>query len=283
MPVYQVETDDGRTYQLDLEQPVPDGPGGRDMLQEILAEQLAHQHDESFDRRNFPVSTAAGDVGRGLVGGLRDFGQQFLDLPTQIGNTITEFISPDAPGLGRRRVVPEMQAPQLPDPTGQPRSGLERTIRTVTPLGLDVATLLLPIGKSIFARRAARRAAERTPMLFEPGSVAEDLAVPRGRRLDLFLEPESPASRPLSRFDKPVPTRGQPAGILKTVPSEGARRLAPVFDFQADRIPQMTQKQAVEAYRRIISRVPDYPIHEVENTPIFELLQRLEQHILSFR
>lgn len=38
----------------------------------------------------------------------------------------------------------------------------------------------------------------------------------------------------------------------------------------------------MNARRRILTKIPDYPMYQ-EGTPVYELLQRLEQHILSFR
>ena len=75
MPVYEVETDQG-TFELDVDQEIPDTLQGWAILQRLIAQQLT---DQAFDRRNFPVQTAAGDVGRGVVGGVLDATQQVLD------------------------------------------------------------------------------------------------------------------------------------------------------------------------------------------------------------
>ena len=99
MPVYEIELEDGRVFEVEVGLEIPDTPRGRALLQRLVAEQ---HRNEQFSRQAMPVQTAVGDIGRGIVGGVRDVGQQAIDLPVGILNTITEFISPDPPGGPRR-------------------------------------------------------------------------------------------------------------------------------------------------------------------------------------
>src|SRR5919109_1919790 len=101
MPTYEVETDKG-TFQLEIDRELDDSPASHQLLQRLVSQQLQQQ--------NTPLSLATQ-----VLGGVRDAAQGVLDLPASLANTITEFVSPHPPGGPRRRVVPEVQAPQLPD------------------------------------------------------------------------------------------------------------------------------------------------------------------------
>jgi hypothetical protein len=261
MPTYEVETDQG-TFQLEVDQPVPEGEPGQRMLEGLVAEQL---QAEAFERRNYPVKTAVGDIGRGIVGGVRDFGQQFIDLPVDIFNAISElYLSPDPPGGPRRRMVEDLQAPQLPD-VGEQRSGLEQGVRTGTTIATDVLV-------STFAVPALRRA-------FLTKLLGSQRGVP------LMFEPGATAARAANRFEKGVKTLAEVTteSILDTPPSTGAHNLSRlVFDFNASDIPKMTLTRAINARKRILTKIPDFDLQQ-SGGPLGELLERLEAQILRHR
>jgi hypothetical protein len=86
---YAVDTDKG-TFEVALDQEVPDTEAGRVLLQRLVAQQLRYQEAERQRPQNRVL-------------------QAVLDAPAALANTMTEFISPDPPGPGRRRVVPEVK------------------------------------------------------------------------------------------------------------------------------------------------------------------------------
>lgn len=249
MPRYEVDTDQGR-YEIETDQPVPDDARGQVLLQRLLARQLLAQRASQ---------NTAGSFATQLVGGVRDAAQQFIDLPAEILNAISLFVSPDPPGGPRRRVIPEAQLPQLPN-TVSPQTFEETATRWLANLGANLA--LTPAFPGV--RRWFQ--SPSTPMLFEPGR-----AVARG----------APASFPK------IPTVAPATEILQKPMSEGAMRLAQLFDipFDTRQIASMSHTQALAARRRILSRIPDYDVAELrqQGGPLGELLEAIDQQILRYR
>jgi hypothetical protein len=140
----------------------------------------------------------------------------------------------------RRRMVEDLQAPQLPD-VGEPRNGVEKGVRTGTTIATDVlvSTLAVPALRRAFLTKflGPQRGA---PLMFEPGAAA---------------------ARAGSRFEKGVRTLAEvtESSILDTPPSKGASNLAQlVFDFHASDIPKMSLIQATNARKRILTKIPDF-------------------------
>ncbi len=282
MPRYRVKTDQG-TFALEVDQAIPDTPQGRAVMQRLVAHQLAEQESRAFAQRDFPVATAVGDIGRGVVGGMRDAAQQIIEVPVSILNTITEFISPDPPGPpgSRRRLVPEVAAPQLPD-FDPPRPGLERGVRTGTNITTDAAlALLVPGMRRALARRLRilgsgfKRPRQGVPLMFETThpQFSSKRAVARQR-------PGQPAIKTLATVESQPP-------LLRPL-SEGAKRTAKLFDISINNtgdVITMTLEQATQARRRILSRlgVDGVRLAEQPNTPIGELMQVIEAQILRHR
>ena len=47
MPTYQIELEDGRQFELELDQAVPEGAAGQELLQQLIGDQLAAAEAES--------------------------------------------------------------------------------------------------------------------------------------------------------------------------------------------------------------------------------------------
>ncbi len=252
MPRYRVITDQG-TFELEVDREIPDTPQGRAVMQRLVAEQLQAQDDRGFAQHNFPIGTAVGDIARGIVGGVRDAAQQLVNVPTAILNVITEGISPDPPGPpgSRRRLVPEVAAPQLPD-FDSPRPGLERGVRTGTNITTDAAlALLVPGMRRALARRLRilgsgfKRPRQGVPLMFETThpQFSSKRAVARQR-------PGQPPAKTLATVES------QPS-LMRPL-SEGAKRTARLFDISINNngdVITMTLEQATQARRRILSRL----------------------------
>jgi hypothetical protein len=126
-------------------------------------------------------------------------------------------------------------------------------------------------------------------LLFEPGSVARDIAEQHMRKPKLDYEPGAPAAKGQREWHPSgvgsVPaakTLAEPTALLKTPAPAGARNLARVFGFEADDIPQMSQQAALVRREQLRRAVPDYAT-QVEAGPLRDLLERLEEHLLRFR
>jgi hypothetical protein len=256
MAVYEVETDQG-TFEIEVDREVPDTPEGRKVLARLVARELAFQRS---------TRNSAGTIVGQMVGGVRDAAQQVLDLPAQIGNVISEFVSPDAPGGPRRRVVPEVQAPQLPE-VEPPQTKLEKGVR----VGSQVATTL---AASLLAPGVRDRAAR---LLFgEPPTV---------RPVPLMFEPGRPVARSAPAGQKPVPTLAVPGASQEL--SEGAMRLAQLYDipFRTRDIQKLSLEQALRAKGRLVNRLSPYDYAELmsSDTPVAELIQAIEAQILRYR
>jgi hypothetical protein len=203
---------------------------------------------------------------RQVGGGMRDATQQALDVPAQVANVITEFISPDAPGGPRQRVVPEVQAPQLPD-VEPPTTPVERGVRLVSHLATTLATALL-----------APDVAER--VLIKLGL----LKVPRG--VPLMFEPGASAAKSVPAGQKPTPTMAVPSGVLTGELSAGAANTAKVLGLPHTMasIRAMTQAEAAAARAKLIDAVGDaYELVAESGTPAAELYQAIEQQLLRYR
>jgi hypothetical protein len=252
MPTYEVETDRG-TYQLEIDQELDDSPQSHALLQKLVAHQL--RYADASERNT------AGSLATQVLGGVLDFGQQLLNTPAQIASTISEFVSPDAPGGPRRRVVPEVQAPQLPD-VAPPETGLEKGVRIGSNIATGVATSLVsPAVRSGLRLRSS--APPGAPLMYEPGRLVGRSAMPGFPR---------------------VPTLAQPTGVLTGELSEGASNLARLFEMPRtmEGIRKMSQMQTLQARARLLSKVPDYDLAQ-EQGPLRELLEVLEQQILRYR
>jgi hypothetical protein len=312
MPTYQVETDEG-VYELELEGELPEGPAGERLLQRLLRDQFRQQSrppestltpqqaqrwqvlgekSEALKAELGQGITAAGRAATQVAGGVRDAAQGWLELPASIFNVIGEFISPDAPGGPRRRLVPEVSSPQLPD-VSPPQSGLEKALRVGGQLAGDTAgALLLPPvrhGVATLGRKLRPGAKVGNELMFEPGSVAREIAerqMRKGARLD--YEPGSPTARGARDTHHPSVQRraertlAEPTELLRTPPSEGVQNLARLFGFEAEEIPQMSQAAALVHRKRLLTAVPDYATQQ-EAGPVRDLLERLEEHLLRFR
>jgi hypothetical protein len=288
MPTYQVETDDG-TYELELDGALPEGPAGEQLLRRLLRDQLRQQPRSPTGYAN--DAQALLGMGKQVLGGVRDSAQGLLDLPSNIANVISEYLSPDPPGGPRRRLVPEVQSPQLPD-VDPPQSGVEKALRITGRLAGDAsgAMLLPPVrhGVATLARKLRPGAKLGKELMFEPGSVARDIAERQMRRPQLDYEPGSPTARGARETNHPMVQRraektlAEPTELLKSPASEGAQNLAKLYGFTVEDIPQMSQAAALFHRRRLLSAVPDYAT-QVEAGPLRDLLQRLEDHLLRFR
>jgi hypothetical protein len=298
MPTYEVETADG-VFEIELEGELPEGPEGERILQRLLQQQLRQQPALPDPTQ---VPTVADDAAALLrtgkqaatqiLGGVRDSVQSLIDLPVQIGNVITEYVSPDAPGGPRRRLVPEVQSPQLPD-TAPPQSGWEKALRFGgQALGDAAGAMLLPgVRRGVGAVAKKLRPPGHTlgkELMFEPGSVARDIAEQQLRKPKLDYEPGAPAAKGQREWHPSgvgsVPaakTLGEVPELLKTVPSEGERNLARLFGFEAEAIPDMSQIQTLQ-YRNRLAGVTDYAT-QTEPGPLRDLLERLEAQILRYR
>jgi hypothetical protein len=288
MPTYQVETDDG-TYEVELDGDLPEGPAGERLLQRLLQQQSRQPPRPPTGYAN--DAQALLGMGKQVLGGVRDAAQGLLDLPSNIANVITEYISPDAPGGPRRRVVPKVQSPQLPD-VDPPQSGVEKAVRFGGQLLGDAAgaMLLPPIrhGVASLARKLRPGATLGKELMFEPGHTAREIAERQMRKPQLGYEPGSPTARGVKDTNYPFVTRraektlAEATELLKTPPSEGVQNLARLFGFEAEDIPQMSQQAALFHRRRLLSVVPDYATQQ-EAGPLRLLLERLDQQILRFR
>jgi hypothetical protein len=184
-------------------------------------------------------------LGRQVVGGLRDFAQQAIDVPVGIANAALSFVNPQPPGPGRQPPPYQIESPQLPG-VSPPQTTAERVTRTGTTVAADVlATLALPGMKTKLARLLQSDEALRPPgLMFEPGAAAAKGGLPGG----------------------PVKTLAAPSGVLTQELSEGATNLATVLGLPKTTasIKAMTQPEATKALRRIMSTVGEH----------YDLLQR---------
>jgi hypothetical protein len=286
MPTYQIDTDAG-TYEVELEGDLPEGPAGERILQRLLREHLRQQPPTPYAND----AQALLGMGKQVLGGVRDAAQGVLDLPANIANVISEYISSDAPGGPRRRLVPEVQSPQLPD-VAPPQGGVEKALRLGGQLAADAAgSLLLPgvrRGVGAVARKLRPGQKLGKELLFEPGSVARDIAERQMAKPKLDYEPGSPTARGAKDTNHPMVQRraektlSEATELLKTAPTEGERNLARLFGFEAVDIPTMSQQATLIHRRRLLSVVPDYGTQQ-EAGPLRDLLERLEQHLLRFR
>jgi hypothetical protein len=257
MPRYEVDLDDGRRFEIEVDQDIPDTDAGRSTLARLVERELAFQR---------ATRNTAGSLLGQAIGGVRDAVQGAIDTVPGIANTVTEFLSPDPPGGPRRRVVPEVQTPQLPD-TEPPQTGLEQGVRIGTTVATDLAAGLLAPG---VRERAAR-------LLFgEPPTV---------RPAPLMFEPGRPVARSAPAGQKLVPTLAVPGASQEL--SEGAMRLAQLFDipFRPQDIQKMTLDQALHAKGRLVNRLSPYDYAELmsSDTPVAELIQAIEAQILRYR
>jgi hypothetical protein len=194
MATYEVETESG-TYEIQIDGTLPEGPEGEKVLQRLVKQQLRQQ--QLPDPKDYPNDAQALlGIAKQVPGGVRDAGQSLLDLPTSIANVVSEFISPDPPGGPRRRMVPDVQSPQLPD-VAPAKTPLERTVRFGSQLAADAAgSLLFPQvrqGASSLWQWLRPRPTGKN-LMFEPGSVARDIAERRMRQSTLQEDLTTPPS-----------------------------------------------------------------------------------------
>jgi hypothetical protein len=255
MPVYEVETDRG-TYELEIDRELDDSPASHQLLQRLVAEQLRQQQSA----QNTPGSLATQ-----ALGGLRDAAQSVLDLPAQIGNVITEFLSPDPPGGARRRVVPEVQAPQLPD-VSPPQTTAEKATRLGSQVAADLAgTLVLP---GIREKAARVLLGERAPV--KPSA--------------LMFEPHTLAARG-GTGTRPVKTLARPSGVLLEELSTPAQNLAELLGLPktTQSIKHMSQSEASAALQQIMRTLgKDFNLTQMQG-PTKELWEAIEQQLLRYR
>jgi hypothetical protein len=254
MAVYEIETDQG-TYELELDRELDDSPESHQLLQRLLADQLSQQQAQ----QNTPASLATQ-----ALGGARDAVQRLVDIPANLANTIGEFISPDAPGGPRRRAVPEVSMPQLPN-VSAPTTGLERGVRVGAELGTDVlATLALPGMKAKLARLLQSDAALRPPgLMFESGAAAAKGGLPGG----------------------PVKTLAVPSGPLLAELSKPAQNLASVLGLPTamPAIRAMTLPEAQAAVQRLLASVGEHHHLTQQAGPVRDLFDVLQAQMLRYR
>jgi hypothetical protein len=222
---------------------------------------------------------------------VRDAAQSLIDAPANIANVISEYISPDPPGGPRRRLVPEVQAPQLPN-TAPPQTGVEKALRMGGQvLGDAAGAMLIPgvrHGVASLGRKLRPGPKVGKELMFEPGSVARDIAERQLRQSKLDYEPGAAAAKGVKDGGGPFVsrraerTRAAPTDLLKTAPTEGEQNLAHVFGFRVEDIPEMSQQAALVRRQQLRHAVPDYAT-QAEAGPLRDLLERLEQQILRYR
>jgi hypothetical protein len=259
MPKYEVQMDDGGRYELELDQEVSNDDAGRGLLQQLVHEQLAAA-------KRPPEFDSVWGLGTQILGGARDAVQGVVDLPAKIGNVITEFVSPDAPGGPRRRIVPEVQMPQLPD-TEAPQTPAEKVVRTGAQVGTDAAFgLLLPGIRERAARLLLpeRSAVRPAPLMFEAGR---------------------PAARGGIAGTKPTRTLAAPSGPLLEELSTPAQNLAALLRLPTSMqaIRHMTQPEASAALQRLMATLgKDFNLAQMQG-PAKDLWQAIEQQLLRYR
>jgi hypothetical protein len=276
---------------------VPEGDAGRQMLEGLLHKQLSQGPIGTTARDEFPLTASFHDVGKGIIGGIRDEAQDMINTPVDIFNTITGFVSNEPPGkpaeLGsRQRLIPEIQAQQLPD-VGEPENRTEYISRLLSRIVADMVPIGSVAAKATKGIRAARKALQLNPlqrrMLHAMYGATDVRHLNRGKLVRLLedlgdLKRTNPdvivdtnleavrraARRRLDKLDG-VDTRylediaddlqdaaRSAENIAETTNtlSESARRISRVFDlpFKPQDFAKMTHEQALQAQKRLLSR-----------------------------
>jgi hypothetical protein len=246
---YSVETDQGN-FEVELDREVPDTPEGHALLQRLVADQLRYQQASQ---------NTAGAFLKQTLGGIRDAGQQVLDLPAEILNAVTEFVSPDVPGGPRRRVLSAVHSPQIPSPP-PPQTWEEYVTRVLANIGTNLA--LTPALPGV---RRWLKSPPGGPLMFEPGRAVSRSAPSGWQR---------------------VPTMAAPSGPLLTELSDGARATARLLGLpdNVGQIAQLSQAQAAQALGVLRQAAAGDPALLADaSTPLGALFATIQQRLLSFR